>query len=129
MAAAAVPPPPQCYTNTPGETSMTVWWQAPPAGGAGVPPAGAVSGLVLEVREFPHPWDAARRIDGIPLDATTHDVRGLVPTATFEFRLRYALPDGTLSAPGPHATADTLAAGCVPKGDDGGKSKKGCTVQ
>ena len=101
---------------------MTVWWQPPPAASLQ-----GVSSLVLEVREFPQPWETAKSV-GVPLEATQHNVTGLVPTATFEYRLRFKRTDGSLSSPGPAATADTLAAGCTPKSNDG-KGKKGCSVQ
>ena len=117
--AAAVPP--AVFASAPGETSMTVAWQPAPA------PEGAE--LVLELREFPADWANARRL---PVPPAAHELRvtGLVPTATFEFRLRYRLPDGTLGAPGPQATVDPLAAGCTPKNEaPAGQQKKDCAVQ
>lgn len=116
---------PQAFTNNPGETGMTVWWQPAP------PPGDDVNGLVLEVREFPQPWDSARAID-MPAGVTEFRVSGLVPTATFEFRLRYRLRGGALGPPGQVATADTLVAGCTPKSEEGSggeKKKKGCATQ
>lgn len=118
--------PPACYTNNPGETTMTVWWQPPPPGEE---PPGAAAPLVLEVREFPREWAVARAID-VPPGARELVVTGLVPTATFEFRLRHRLPDGSLGPPGGVATADTLAAGCTPRGegDGSGRKRKTCAV-
>lgn len=116
------PPPPAVFTNNPGETSMRVWWTPSPLP---PPPATAVVGLLLEVREFPRPWEEARRID-VEAGAAEVAVGQLVPTATFEFRLRYRLEGGGLSSPGPVGVGDTLVAGCTPKGgEEGGRKGKG----
>jgi hypothetical protein len=81
--------------------------------------------LPPQVREFPKPWEQARRID-LPGSASEHTVEGLFPTSTFEFRLVAVGADGARSAPGPATSADTLAAGCTPKGE--GKKKEKCAV-
>jgi hypothetical protein len=78
-----------------------------------------------QVREFPKPWEQARRID-LPGSASEHTVEGLFPTSTFEFRIVAVGADGARSAPGPATSADTLAAGCTPKGE--GKKKEKCAV-
>jgi hypothetical protein len=104
--------PPQVLYQSPTETTITVWWQV-----TQTPPADS-PGMRLYVREFPKPWADARALDA-PTDATTGRgelvVRGLFPTSTYQFRLVYVLVDGTNSPPGPVTSADTLAAGCVPK--------------
>lgn len=50
---AEIAPPPAPYTNTPGEASMNVWWQA-------VTTVSGITGYQLEVRQFPQPWDTAK---------------------------------------------------------------------
>jgi hypothetical protein len=118
---AALLPPPAVFASAPGETSMTVSWEPTPV------PDGVE--LLLELREFPADWARAR---SLPVPPAAHELRvtGLVPTATFEFRLRYRLADGSLGAPGPQATVDTLAAGCTPKNEaPPGQHKKDCAVQ
>ena len=115
--------PPRLFTNDPKETSIHVWWQ-------GAAPAG-VAKQQLVVREFPKPW-AEGRVIGVDAAAKEHTVTGLFPTSTFEFRMLYVLADGSTTAPGPSVAADTLAAGCAPKDEDGkggSKSGKSCIVQ
>lgn len=114
---------PRVYTNDPKETSINVWWQD-------AAPAGVVKQQIC-VREFPKPWAEARIVDVDPA-AKSHTVTGLFPTSTFEFRMQYALADGSTTPPGPSVAADTLAAGCAPKeeGKDGsGGKKNGCIIQ
>jgi hypothetical protein len=104
--------PPQVLYQSPTETTITVWWQVTQ------PPPANATGMLLHVREFPKPWADARALDA-PTDTATGRgevvVRGLFPTSTYQFRLVYVLVDGTNSPPGPVTSADTLAAGCVPK--------------
>ena len=99
------------------DTSITAWWQPAKL------PAGTASVLV-EVREFPKPtWARHAPAAG----ASSLVVGGLFPNATFEFRLVAISADGTETT-GPAAAADTLAAGCVPKGEEGAEKKKSCAV-
>ena len=115
--------PPRLFTNNPKETSIHIWWQ-------GAAPSD-VSKLQLVVREFPKPWAEGRIIE-LDSTCTEHTATGLFPTSTFEFRMIYVLSDGTLTSPGPSVAADTLAAGCTPKDEDGKSTKNGkgtCNVQ
>jgi hypothetical protein len=113
----AQPIPPRVLTNNPTETSINTWWQPGPAGDARM--------FRLQYREFPKPWAEAKTVD-LPLQTKEHVVNGLNPTATYEFRLRYLLPDGTETEPGQAGTADTLPVGCTPKKKKGESS---CAVQ
>ena len=113
---ASLPPAP--FTRDYRDTSITVWWQPAKL------PAGTAS-VAVEAREFPKPaWARHQPAAG----ATSLIVGGLFPNATFEFRLVAVAADGSETT-GPAAAADTLAAGCVPKGEapEAG-SKKGCTL-
>lgn len=137
--ASVVPVPPRVYVNDPQQTSVHAWWQPDPSIGSahGGGASSFIRGLRLYVREFPKPWSAARTLD-LPRDAREVTVTGLAPTATYQLRLAYILagspaagPDATtVSAPGPEATADTAAAGCVPSDEQQRKERnKRCSLQ
>ena len=114
--ATLAPPPtarplPPTRTPTPRPTLQLIFWALPPT---------PLPALLLEFREFPHPWASARCVD-VAEGARQHTVTGLLPTATYELRLRLRGASGAPEGePGPHVTADTMPTGCTPKSDSGG---------
>ena len=98
-----------------GEVSISLSWPAPAA-----PPAA----LDLHVRIVPHAWEAGRVVRLQPT-ATFFDVDGLLPTASYEFRLQITSASGAV-ATGKGYSVDTLPAGCG--SGDGGK-KATCALQ
>jgi hypothetical protein len=97
-----------------GETSITLSWDAS---------SPAPAAQALQVRIVPNPWQAGRTVALQP-GALSAEVGGLNPTASFEFRLAFTLPDGS-TVLGKSTACDTLPAGC---GDSGSKQQK-CSLQ
>jgi hypothetical protein len=98
-----------------GDTAIALAWRAPPA---------APHAQVLQVRLVPAPWERGRAVALAP-DATSAEVGGLNPTASYEFRLQYTDAGGAVALGAGYA-ADTLPAGC---GESSGDKKKGaCAV-
>jgi hypothetical protein len=116
--ATAVPPSLKVLIEETTGSTVSLAWE----------PSGAAS--ILQVREFPKPWETAREIS-IPAGTREYTVVDLLPTSTFQFRLVNLGEDGSRSAPGPDVTADTAAASCLPKDDSKAKNKgKGqCSIQ
>ena len=98
------------------ETSISLAWPQP---------ASLPSAQLLQVRSVPDAWGAASgREVSLQPSATSAEVGGLNPTASYEFRLLHADAAGA-RALGAGYAVDTLPAGC----GDSGKKQSSCELQ